>query len=164
MSATALPQRQLDVRHAVAVCVGMVIGAGIFKTSPMVAPALSSPAQLYAAWALGGLLSLVGSFFLFPKIADAVSGNTDITRMISSYTDSQSLLGNLDLSSQAVSGLTSGSISQIVEKAHLPEPIGTLLSHNLSQQVFSPLGSLATNVGDYVNQTVLSVMAIQNRD
>ena len=45
----------------------------------------------------------------------------------------------------------------IVEKAALPEPIGTLLQHNLEQQVFSPLGNLATNVGDYVNQTILSV-------
>ncbi|UDF36207.1 UNVERIFIED_ORG: amino acid permease [Shinella sp. XGS7] len=70
MSDTALPQRQLDVRHAVAVCVGMVIGAGIFKTSPMVAQALSSPAQLYAAWALGGLLSLVGAL-CFAELAAA---------------------------------------------------------------------------------------------
>lgn len=70
MSETALPQRQLDVRHAVAVCVGMVIGAGIFKTSPMVAQALNSPAQLYAAWALGGLLSLVGAL-CFAELAAA---------------------------------------------------------------------------------------------
>ena len=48
-------------------------------------------------------------------------------------------------------------MAAIVEKAALPEPIGTLLQHNLEQQVFSPLGNLATNVGDYVNQTILSV-------
>ncbi len=105
----------------------------------------------------GGLLSLVASFLIFPKIADAVSGNTDITRMISSYTDSSTLLGNLDLSSQAVSSLTDSRIAEIVQKANLPAPVDTLLSHNLSQQVFSPLGNLATNVGDYVNQTILSV-------
>lgn len=103
------------------------------------------------------LLSLVGSFMLFPSMADAVSANTDITRMISSYTDSSTLLGDLDLSSQAVSSLTSSSIANIVEKAGLPAPIDTLLKHNLDQQVFSPLGDLATNVGDYVNQTILSV-------
>lgn len=105
----------------------------------------------------GGVLSVAGSFWLYPKLADVVSANTDITRMISSYTDSQSLLGDLDLSSQIVSGLGANNIAQVVEKANLPEPIGTLLSHNLSQQVFSPLGNLATNVGDYVNQTILSV-------
>lgn len=105
----------------------------------------------------GGLISIVSSFLIYPHLADMVSANTDITRMISSYTDSQSLLGDLDLSNQAVSALSQSSISQVVTRADLPEPIGTLLQHNLSQQVFSPLGSLATNVGDYVNQTILSV-------
>ncbi|MDD3409433.1 MAG: CvpA family protein [Eubacteriales bacterium] len=107
---------------------------------------------------LGGcLLSFVGSFWLFPKVADAISANTEITRLISSYTDSGSLLGDLDLSSQAVSTLSANGIQTIVEKANLPDPIGTLLQHNLAEKVFSPLGNLASSVGDYVNQTVLSV-------
>ena len=105
----------------------------------------------------GSLLSIVGSFLLYPRLADVVASNTDITRMISTYTDSQSLLGDLDLSSQAVSGMAGDAIAQVVQKANLPEPIGTLLQHNLSAQVFSPMGNLATNVGDYVNQTILSV-------
>ena len=105
----------------------------------------------------GGLLSVVGSFWLFPKISDVLSSNTGFTRFISTYTDSGSVLGNLDLSSLAVSALNEQNIHQIVERANLPEPLGTLLSHNLAQQVFAPLGDLATNVGDYVNQTVLSV-------
>lgn len=105
----------------------------------------------------GSLLSIVGSFLLYPRLADVVASNTDITRMISTYTDSQSLLGDLDLSSQAVSGLAGDAIAQVVQKADLPNPIGTLLQHNLSAQVFSPLGNLASNVGDYVNQTILSV-------
>lgn len=67
---TALPERRLDVRHAVAVCIGMVIGAGIFKTSPMVAGALASDGQLYLAWAFGGVLSLVGAL-CFAEMAAA---------------------------------------------------------------------------------------------
>jgi basic amino acid/polyamine antiporter, APA family len=66
----ALPERRLDVRHAVSVCVGMVIGAGIFKTSPMVAGALASDGQLYLAWAFGGLLSFVGAL-CFAEMAAA---------------------------------------------------------------------------------------------
>ena len=77
----------------------------------------------------GSLLSIVGSFLLYPRLADVVASNTDITRMISTYTDSQSLLGDLDLSSQAVSGLAGDAITQVVQKANLPEPIGTLLQH-----------------------------------
>ncbi len=105
----------------------------------------------------GSLLSFAGAFWLFPKLADAVSGNTEIVRLISSYTDSGSLLGDLDLSSRAVSTLSAGNIEAIVSKANLPEPIGKLLQANLSQKVFSPLGNLANTVGDYVNQTILSV-------
>lgn len=104
-----------------------------------------------------GLLSFVGSFLIFPKVADVLSANTAFTRFISTYTDSGSLLGDLDLSSQAVAGLTQSSVASVLERADLPTPIDTLLKHNLEQQVFSPLGDLATNVGDYVNQTVLSV-------
>ena len=40
----------------------------------------------------GGLLAFVGSFLLFPTLADVLSSNTDITRIISTYTDSGSLL------------------------------------------------------------------------
>lgn len=104
-----------------------------------------------------GLVSVWGSFWLFPRLSDILSSNTAFTRFISTYTDSGSILGNLDLSSLTVNALSEQSILQIVEKANLPEPIGTLLAHNLAQQVFAPLGSLATNVGDYLNQTVISV-------
>lgn len=48
----------------------MVVGAGIFKTSPMVAQALGEPWQLYLAWAVGGVLSLVGAL-CFAELAAA---------------------------------------------------------------------------------------------
>lgn len=66
----AQPEPRLGVRHAVSLCVGMVVGAGIFKTSPMVAQALVEPGQLYLAWAFGGLLSLVGAL-CFAELAAA---------------------------------------------------------------------------------------------
>ena len=104
-----------------------------------------------------GLLSVVGSFWLFPRLSDVLSSNTGFTRFISTYTDSGILLGDLDLSNLAVSALSEQNIAAIVEKASLPAPLDTLLAHNLQQRVFAPLGDLAVNVGDYVNQTVLSV-------
>ena len=103
------------------------------------------------------LASFALSFAIFPRIADAISGNTDLVRLISSYTDSGSLLGDLDLSSQAVANLSSGNVSAIAQRANLPASISTILQHNLEQKVFSPMGELATTVGDYVNQTILSV-------
>ncbi|MEJ6001143.1 amino acid permease [Paucibacter soli] len=65
-----LPERRLDARHAVALCVGMVVGAGIFKTSPMVAQALASDQALYLAWVFGGLLSFIGAL-CFAELAAA---------------------------------------------------------------------------------------------
>ena len=74
-----------------------------------------------------GLLAFVGSFLLFPKLADVLSSNTEITRLISTYTDSGILLGDLDLSSRAVSTLGETGVAAVVEKAALPEHnIGTL--------------------------------------
>ena len=78
-----------------------------------------------------GLISVWGSFWLFPKLSDVLSSNTGFTRFISTYTDSGSVLGNLDLSSLAVNALGADRIADIVAKANLPEPLGTLLAHNL---------------------------------
>lgn len=64
------PHRQLGVWHAVSVCVGMVVGAGIFKTSPMVASSLASDTALYLTWALGGVLSFVGAL-CFAELASS---------------------------------------------------------------------------------------------
>ncbi|MEA4998515.1 MAG: CvpA family protein [Candidatus Limiplasma sp.] len=105
----------------------------------------------------GSLLSFLGAFWLFPKLSDALSANPEFVRLVSSYTDSGSILGDLDLSSRAVETLSQSNIQAIVDKAALPDSISRLLSANLSGKVFSPLGNLATNVGDYVNQTILSV-------
>jgi len=105
----------------------------------------------------GSLLSFLGAFWLYPKLADALSANADFVRIVSNYTDSANILGDLDLSSRAVDTLSATNIQAIVDKAALPEPISRLLSANLTEKVFSPLGNLATSVGDYVNQTILSV-------
>ena len=40
------PRRVLGIRHGIAMCAGMVIGSGIFKSTPMVAASISSPSGL----------------------------------------------------------------------------------------------------------------------
>lgn len=59
--ARAAPQPVLELRHAIAIVVGLVIGAGIFKAPSFVAQMTGSPDWMFAAWALGGLVSLVGA-------------------------------------------------------------------------------------------------------
>lgn len=55
------PRRQLTVWHAISVCVGMVIGAGIFSTTPAAAANVSSSSVLMWTWAFGGALSVAGA-------------------------------------------------------------------------------------------------------
>lgn len=55
------PQQTLSLRHAIAIIVGIVIGAGIFKAPSLVAQMTGSPGWMFAAWALGGLASLAGA-------------------------------------------------------------------------------------------------------
>lgn len=55
------PHATLGLREAIAIIVGIVIGAGIFKAPSLVAMNVPSEAWLYGAWLLGGLVSLIGA-------------------------------------------------------------------------------------------------------
>lgn len=55
------PTRQLSVVYVVFLAVGMVVGAGIFKSPALVAQNAATPLAIYAVWLLGGVISLVGA-------------------------------------------------------------------------------------------------------
>ncbi|HSW20241.1 MAG TPA: amino acid permease [Ramlibacter sp.] len=55
------PVAVLGLREAVSLIVGVVIGAGIFKAPSMVADMTGSTAWMFAAWLLGGVISLIGA-------------------------------------------------------------------------------------------------------
>ncbi|MDX5480772.1 MAG: amino acid permease [Hymenobacteraceae bacterium] len=57
----AEPKPALGLTDAVAVIVGIVIGAGIFRTPSLVAANTDSGTMFLATWLLGGLVSLVGA-------------------------------------------------------------------------------------------------------
>lgn len=59
--AGALPRPVLRPRHAVAITIGIVVGAGIFRMPSLVAGASGSEAVMLGAWLVGGLLSIVGA-------------------------------------------------------------------------------------------------------
>ncbi len=56
------PRRHVSTAYVVMLAVGMVVGAGIFKSPAMVADSAGSESWLYLAWIAGGLLSLAGAF------------------------------------------------------------------------------------------------------
>jgi len=55
------PRAVVNLHEAIAIIVGIVIGAGIFKSPALVAGMAGSPGWMFAAWALGGLVSLIGA-------------------------------------------------------------------------------------------------------
>lgn len=55
------PSAVLGLHHGVAIIVGVVLGAGIFKAPSMVAGMAGSTAWMFAAWVLGGVVSLIGA-------------------------------------------------------------------------------------------------------
>lgn len=61
--ATAIgkPRQQLTLFDATCIIVGIVIGAGIYETTPLIAGAVATPHWLILIWLLGGLLSLIGA-------------------------------------------------------------------------------------------------------
>lgn len=66
------PQQVLGLREAVAIIVGIVIGAGIFKAPAMVAGMTGNAAWMFSAWLLGGIMSLVGAL-CYAELATAYS-------------------------------------------------------------------------------------------
>ena len=55
------PAAQLSVFSAIAIIVGIVIGAGIFKTPSMVAGVTGDAGWMLVAWVIGGVISLAGA-------------------------------------------------------------------------------------------------------
>ena len=60
-STTGVPRPALSVFDVVMITVGIVIGAGIFKTPSMVAGVTGSVEWMLIAWVAGGVLSLIGA-------------------------------------------------------------------------------------------------------
>ena len=60
-SPVATPRTTLGATEAVAITVGIVVGAGIFRTPSLVAGAASSEASVLLAWAAGGVISIIGA-------------------------------------------------------------------------------------------------------
>ncbi|MHC2993153.1 amino acid permease [Pontibacter sp. HJ8] len=57
----AEPRPALGMVDAIAMIVGIVVGAGIFRTPSLVAANVENPAMFVTAWVLGGLVSLIGA-------------------------------------------------------------------------------------------------------
>jgi len=55
------PRRQLSLFDSVAIIVGIIIGSGIYETTPLIASNVPGPFWLLLVWVLGAVLSLAGA-------------------------------------------------------------------------------------------------------
>jgi amino acid transporter len=67
------PAASLTRAHAVALVVGIVVGAGIFRAPPVVAAHTGSASAALLAWALGGLVTLAGAL-CYSELASTYPG------------------------------------------------------------------------------------------
>lgn len=64
------PRRTLRLREAITLIVGLVIGAGIFKTPAVVADLTGNTITMFGAWIFGGIISLIGAL-CYAELASA---------------------------------------------------------------------------------------------
>ncbi|MEO8466199.1 MAG: amino acid permease [Gammaproteobacteria bacterium] len=86
------PLRRLSMWHAVAVCIGMVIGAGIFKSSPVAAANLPSSSALLAVWIFAGAMSLAGAMCFAEMAAAFPDQGGDYNFLRQAYGDGMAFL------------------------------------------------------------------------
>jgi amino acid transporter len=85
LDSLALPRPTLGLREAVALIVGLVVGAGIFKAPATVAAMSGGAWAMFGAWLLGGLVSLVGAL-CYAELATAyASAGGDYTFLQRAY-------------------------------------------------------------------------------
>lgn len=68
---TALPQRELSLFDSTCIIVGIIIGAGIYETAPLVAQCLGSLPGILLIWLVGGGLALAGAL-CYAELATAL--------------------------------------------------------------------------------------------
>jgi amino acid transporter len=89
---SAAPRPVLSIGGAVAITVGIVIGAGIFQTPSLVANIAGSGPMMLLAWLLGGVLSLVGALTYAELASTYPSAGGDYTFLTRAYGKNVSFL------------------------------------------------------------------------
>lgn len=61
LSSDAAPQRKLTLFDSTSIIVGIIIGAGMYKTSPFIASNVPNSIAVLSVWLAGGVFALIGS-------------------------------------------------------------------------------------------------------
>ena len=77
-SLPASPRQHLNLWDSTSIIVGIIIGAGIFRSTPLIAVQVPSTAWLMGVWVIGAVLSLIGAL-CYAELAAATLKRGGIT-------------------------------------------------------------------------------------
>lgn len=104
---------------------------------------------------LAALLIAIGvAFWLGPRLAQYLMGEAGLTGMLATYTDAVVRVGDFDLASSSVQGISAGTVETILRSVNLPKPLADVLEQNLLTQAFSGAGIKTVN--SYVSNTIVA--------
>ncbi len=152
-TAEGSPRRILGLKEAVALIVGIVIGAGIFKTPAIVAGISNSTGWMFVAWFSGGIVSLIGALCYAELATTYPNAGGDYHFLYRAYGRSVSFLFGW----ARLSVITTGSI------ALLSFVFGDYMNHVLSLDLFGPgSGSLCYAVLSVLILSVINRMNVRS--
>lgn len=99
-------------------------------------------------------LSVLSGFLLGPALARFFSGDQTVSSLMANMTDAVARVGDYDLASSSVSGVSGSALDTVLNSVSLPESIEQVLRNNIVTQAFSKSG--LSTVNDYVSNTIVS--------
>lgn len=101
------------------------------------------------------IVSIFASLLFLPGVVKSIFQNPKIVNWLVYFTDSDYLIGNIDMSKMSVLSVDKNYIGQLLDKLKLASPLNSMLESNIKGLAFKSSGAL--NLGDYVSQTILTV-------
>ena len=106
-----------------------------------------------AASLVGVGISVLAGLLFGPKLAALLSGNESVTGVLANYSDAVVRVGDYELASSPVTGVSGSVLDTVISTVSLPAPIENMLRDNIITRAFSGKG-LAT-VNEYVSSTLI---------
>ncbi|MGI6633738.1 MAG: CvpA family protein [Christensenellales bacterium] len=103
---------------------------------------------------VGMLVSIGAAFLLGPVMAAWLAGVDWVREILTNVTDAVARVGDFDLATKQVSGLSESTVDTVLTSVALPEPIANVLKDNLLGQSFADQGLRTVN--DYVSNTIVA--------
>ena len=114
---------------------------------------------IYSAVSIGlTLLSFFLALLLIPAVVSPVRENEKIYSSLLYYFEGYEFVSktSVEMIHDPVSSIDDDTLSEVIENAELPLPLGSAVHKNIHREVYASSG--ITTLGDYFNQTIVDVV------